>query len=196
MQGTSMLYSSPHAAVPWGQQASICSEHVPGKFIWCLLLRRRLKHKTWRAEAWGSALMALMWCRLWQLSSVPEPAHPQPGWVCAAWCCRAWPGHGSTSLLLWEPSVPPLTTLPWPWTGVFTGCNLLLWLCLVELPGCFNLLFPPPSWSHLLWCSSQASSESWAGWNWGICPFFSCFLSLLMFLLELRELWCQITPSW
>lgn len=35
-----------------------------------------------------------------------------------------------------------------------------------------HLLFSPPSRSHLLCCSSQASSESWAGWKWGICPFF------------------------
>lgn len=140
--------------------------------------------------------MALMWCRLWQLNSISEPARPQPGWVCAAWCsqqglARTW----QHLLLLWEPSVPPLTTFFWPHTGVLTGGNLLLWLCLAELSGCF-ICFSHlhPDHSALVLKSSQFRKLSRL--NLRNLSFFSCSLSLLLFLLELRELWCQITPSW
>lgn len=130
------------------------------------------------------------------LSSISEPAHRQPVWVCAAWC--PWWGLARTRqhhVCLWAQSASPEHPVlasnwgfhwGWNYTAV-SGPGRAFWL---------HLLFLPPSSPCLLWWSSQASSESWAGWKWGICPFFPCLLSLLMFLLELRELWCQITPSW
>lgn len=116
-----------------------------------------------------------LWCGADFSSWAPSPSLPvlsQGGFVLLGPLSGDWPWHGSTSLLLCGPNVPPLTTLSRPHLGVFTGDNFTA----VAVPGrsfwLLHLLFSPPSWSCLLWCSSQASSESWAGWKWGIRPFF------------------------
>lgn len=110
--------------------------------------------------------------------SVPR----QDGSVLHGPCGGFWPRRGPSSLLLRELNVAPQLSLPWLWDVVFIVGNFIA----VAVPGrsshpCSIICLS--SWPFLRWCSRQASSGSWAGWKWGICPFFppSCSLPLWLF---------------
>lgn len=102
--------------------------------------------------------------------SLSLPVLSQDGFVLLGAHSRAWPGHGSTSCCSGSP-----VCLPWPPSP---GHTLEFSLGVIYCCGCAWQSFLAASSAFLtsilitvLWCSSQASSESWAGWTWGICPF-------------------------
>ena len=167
---------------------------VGKEFMFCLLLMRTLKHSVEGLKPMGPEWL---WhgadCRSRDLS-LSLPTWCEDGLVLRGPRSRSWPRCGRTSLLLCELNVPPLSSLSWFLDVVFIVGNFIA----VAMSGrsshpcSFICMVPPLCWPRLHWRSRQASSGSWAGWKWGICP----FSPSLTVVFELEELWCQITRSW